>query len=146
MNLAQLQARQAEINARQKAILTEAEKATSGALTAEQRTEFDKLEDEYASNETSIAALQADAERASRIAGRQLTRVTLPTLTGRTGDISGDGSGVVKVIAPAKFASLADAFAGLHGSASWRVPSHRPQSRRCNVGTSPSPGCRRRGR
>ena len=82
--LAELQARQAAITERQKAILAAAESATAGELSESQRTEFDSLDTEYASNETAISVLVKDAERASRLAARTPTRVTLPTQTART--------------------------------------------------------------
>lgn len=82
--LAELQSRQQAITDRQKAILAAAESATAGELTEEQRTEFDSLDTEYAKNETDIATLAKDAERASRLASRVPTRVTLPTQTART--------------------------------------------------------------
>lgn len=82
--LADLQARQGEIDARQKTILAEATTATGGELTEAQRTEFDGLDTEYAKNEGDIATLVKDAERAARLNSRVPTKVTLPTQTGRT--------------------------------------------------------------
>ena len=82
--LKDLQARQAAVDARQKAILAEAATATAGELTEAQRTEFDTLEAEYTSNEAAIGKCQKDATDAARIASRQPTKVTLPTQTART--------------------------------------------------------------
>ena len=63
--LKDLQARQAAVDARQKAILAEATTATAGELTEGQRAEFDSLESEYASNELAIGKCQKDAADAS---------------------------------------------------------------------------------
>lgn len=110
--LKDLQARQAAVDARQKAILAEATTANAGELSEGQRAEFDSLESEYAANETAISKCQRDAADAARIASRQPTRVTLPTQTARTEGgtavINGDGSGTVVAKAPEKFKTLGD--------------------------------------
>ncbi len=92
--LAELQARQAEIDNRQKAIFAQANSATAGELTEAQRTEFDALESEYAANESAIKKCEQDAADAARIASRTQTRVSIPAQTARTENPTSPNGGI----------------------------------------------------